>query len=115
MKDGGVNVLQNFQKKFKEMRFGGCRNDASSAWVMYTEDMDEDLPEDHYTEKELETMYIGTESEACKRFQRNNSYRRQPFERPRSSSRDLIYNSLCRPSRFDGSRAGDGKDDRNSN
>ena len=40
---------------------------------MYTEDMDEDLPEDHYTEKELETMYMGTESEARKRFQRNGS------------------------------------------
>ena len=65
---------------------------------MYTEDMDEDLPEDHYTEKELETMYMGTESEAHKRFQRNGSYRRQLFGRPRSSSRDSRYNGFRRPS-----------------
>ena len=51
---------------------------------MYTEDMDEDLPEDHYREsgnKEMETMYMGTESEAQKRFQRNGPYRRQSFQR----------------------------------
>ena len=53
---------------------------------MYTEDMymDVDLPEDHYTEsemKEIETMYMGTESEARKGFQRNGPYRRQPFQR----------------------------------
>ena len=64
---------------FEDMRVEGCRKDASSASVMYTEDMDEDLPEDHYTETEMEIMYMGTESEARKRFQRNGSYRRQPF------------------------------------
>ena len=40
---------------------------------MYTEDMemDVDLPEDHYTDsemKDMETMYMGTKSEAQKRF-----------------------------------------------
>ena len=50
MKDGGVDVLQNFEK-FKDMRVEGCKKDASSASVIYTEDMDEDIPEDHYTEK----------------------------------------------------------------
>ena len=113
MKDGSKDILQIFEKKFKEMRVEGCRKDVSSASVMYTEDMDEDLPEDHYTEKELEMMYIGTGSEACKRFQRNGSYRRQPFGRPRSSSRDSRYNDFCRLSPFDGSRSGDGKDDKN--
>ena len=36
VKDGGVDVLQNFEKKFKEMRVEGCRKDASSASVIYT-------------------------------------------------------------------------------
>ena len=101
------------QKKFKELRVEGCRKDASSTLVMYTEDRDEDLPEYHYREKELEIMYMGTESEARIRFQRNDSYRRQPFGRPRSSSRDSRYNGFRRPSQFEGSRAGDSKDDRN--
>ena len=35
------------------------------------EDMDEDFPEEeHDTEKELDTMYMGTESKARRRFQR---------------------------------------------
>ena len=69
VKEGGVDVLKNFETKFKEMRVEGCRKDASSTSVMYTEDMHEDLPEAHYTEtelKEIETMYIGTVSEARK-------------------------------------------------
>ena len=58
---------------------------------MYAEDMEEDkdLPEDHYTEselKEMETLYMGTESEARKRFQRNGPYRKSSFSRPRSLS-----------------------------
>ena len=53
---------------------------------MYTED---DLPEDYYTEtemKEIETINIGTESKARKRFQKQNSFRRQSFVRPRTGS-----------------------------
>ena len=43
--------------------------------MIYTEDteMDVDLPEDHYMEsemKKMETIFIGTESEAQKRFQK---------------------------------------------
>ena len=34
------------KKKFKEMRVKGNRKDVSSASVMYTEDLDEDLPKD---------------------------------------------------------------------
>ena len=44
---------------------------------MYTE---EDLPDDYYTEtemEEIETMYMGTESEARKRYQRQGPPRRQ--------------------------------------
>ena len=67
-----------------------------------TEDMDRDLPKEHFREKELETMYMGTESEARRRFQRTGPYRRQSFGRPRSSFRDSRYNGFCRPSRFGG-------------
>ena len=93
VKLGGDNVIKNFEDKFKELRVEGCRKDAVSTSVMYTEDMDinVDLPEDHYIEsemKEIETMYMGTESEARKRFQRNDPYRRQSFQKQRSSSRD---------------------------
>ena len=77
---------------------------------MYTEDIDEDLPEDYYTEKELEIMYMGLENKARKSFQRSGPYRRQSFGRPRSSFRDLIYNGFRRPSQFDRSRVGDSKD-----
>ena len=62
---------------------------------MYAEDMemDEDLPEDHYTEeemKEMETMFKGTERKARKIFQRNGPYKRS-FSRPRSLSQDSRY------------------------
>ena len=61
VKEGSVNILKNFEDKFKEMRVEGCRKDASS--VMYTEDVNEELPENHYTDtelREIETMYMGT-------------------------------------------------------
>ena len=123
VKDGDEDVLQNFKKKFKELRVEVYRKDGSSASVMYTkdmnedlpedkEDMDEDLPEEHSTEKELETMYMGTESEARRRFQRTGPYRRQSFGRPRSSFRDSRYNSFRRLSRFGRSRTRDGRNDR---
>ena len=85
VKVGGNNVIKNFEEKFKELRVEGCCKDGgSSSSVMYTEDvkMDDDLPEDCYTEsemKQMETMYMGTENEAWKRFQRNGPYRRQSF------------------------------------
>ena len=44
VKVGGENVLESFEKKFKETRIEGCWKDASSASIMYT---DYDLPEDH--------------------------------------------------------------------
>ena len=66
---------------------------------MYTEDveMNENLPDDHYTEsemKEMETMFMGAESEARKRFQRNGPYRPISFSRPRSLSRDSRYDKM---------------------
>ena len=52
----------------------GCRKNGSSSTVMCAEDMeeDEDLSEDHYTEselKEMETLYMESESKARKRLQ----------------------------------------------
>ena len=87
VKLGGDNVIQNIKGKFKELRVEGYRKDFSSASMMYTEDMDEDLPEEHSTEKELETMYMGTESEARKRFQRQGSFRRRESFGQRYTSR----------------------------
>ena len=40
-----------------------------------------------YTERELEAMYMGTESESRKRFQRNNSFRRRSMDRRQSLDR----------------------------
>ena len=112
VKEGGVNILQNFENKFKEMRVEGCRKSAPS--VMYTEDK---LPETHYTRSELqeiETMYMGTESESRKRYQRQGSYRRQSFDRrQRSGSRDSRYGDSQRQSRYDGLRAGGSRPEKN--
>ena len=96
VKLGGDNVIKNFKEKFKELQVEGCRKDAVSTSVMYNEDMemDVDLPGDHYAEsemKEMETMYMGTESEARNRFERNGPCRRQSFQRQRSNSRDSRY------------------------
>ena len=62
------------EDKFKELRVEGYKKDrfSASASVMYIEDLEEVLPEDRCTKseiKEIETMYMGTESEARKRFQ----------------------------------------------
>ena len=84
------------------MRVEGCWKDVSSS-VIYTEDVNEELPEDHYTEaelREIETMYMGTESEARKRFQRSGPYRRQSSARQRSESRDSCYGGFQRQSIF---------------
>ena len=76
------------------------------------EDIDKDLPEEHSIEKELETMYMETESEARKRFQRTRPYRTQSFGRLRYCFRDFRYDGFHRPSRFGRSRIRDGGDDR---
>ena len=72
VKEGGPDVFENFEKRFKEIRIEGKRKAVSSS-AMFTEQ----LPRTHYTEAEIEVMYIGTESEARKRFQRNNSFNRR--------------------------------------
>ena len=62
----------------------------------------ETLPATYYTEaetKEIEAMYMGTESEARKRFQRNNSFGQ------RRQSQDGRQRSFFRNSRYDGYNA----------
>ena len=53
VKEGGENVVENFEKKFKEIKIEGKRKASSSA--MYTEH----LPRTHYTQAEIEAMYMG--------------------------------------------------------
>ena len=72
VKEGGPDVVENFEKKFKEIRIEGKRKAVSSSTLF-----SEALPSTYYTEAEkaeIEAMYMGTESEAKKRFQRNNSF-----------------------------------------
>ena len=63
VKEGGPDVVENFEKKFKEMKIKGKRKAVSSS-AMFTEQ----LPRTHYTEAEIEVMYMGTESKARKKF-----------------------------------------------
>ena len=87
VKLGGDNIVKNFEDKFKNSEL---QDRGSSSSVMYTKDgekMDEDLPDNHYTEadmKEMETIFMGTKSKARRRFQKNGPYR--PRSRPRSLS-----------------------------
>ena len=102
VKEGGDDVVENFKNKFKEIKIEGKRK-AMSSLAMYTEK----LPRTYYTEEEIEAMYMGKDSEARKRLQRNNSFnrRRQSFDgRQRSYSRGSQYGSSR--SRYDKFRSG---------
>ena len=74
VKEGGLDVVKNFKKKFKEIKIEGKRKALLSS-AMFTDK----LPRTYYTEEEIEVMYMGTESEARKRFQgkRNGSFNRR--------------------------------------
>ena len=81
VKVGGNDVLEKFEVKFKEMIVEGHRKSVPS--VMYTEDVHDKLPETYFTKSELEEikiMYIGTESEAWKRYQRQGPFRRRSLD-----------------------------------
>ena len=82
VKEGSLNIIDNFEKKFKEIRIEGKRKAILSS-AMFSEQ----LPRTHYTKAEIEAMYMGTESEARKRFQRNNSFnrRQQSFDHRQQS------------------------------
>ena len=60
VKLGWENVIQNVEEKFKELKVQEYRKENGlSTLDMYTEDLNEDLPQTYYTETELneiETM-----------------------------------------------------------
>ena len=56
-------MVENFEKKFKDIRIEGKRKAVLSSTIFT-----EHLLRTHYTEAEIEAMYMGTESEARKRF-----------------------------------------------
>ena len=94
MKENGEDVVENFEQKFKEIRVEGKSKSLNSSSAMYTDK----LPSTYYTEKEqeeIEAMYMGTESEARKRF---NGARSQ--SQPRPQSQDGRARSFSRP-RYD--------------
>ena len=63
----GPEVVKNFEKKFKQIRVEGKRKNFKEASTNYTETP----PMTYYTEAEqleIETMYMGRDSESRKRF-----------------------------------------------
>ena len=90
VKEGREDVIKRLEKKFKDMKVEG--NKKSVTGVMYTDPKLSETHETKYTEFKLEALYMETESEARKRFQRQVSYRRrESFDqrstpRPRSGS-----------------------------
>ena len=78
VKEGGEDIIEKFEKKFKEIKNEGMRRGVPAA--LQTESDPDHLHETHYTESELEAMYMGKESEARKRFQKQGLYQqRQSF------------------------------------
>ena len=89
IKVGGDNVVKNFEEKFKELRVEGKRKEVNSSSVMFTEEneyfdaeeMEEDDLDDgdHYEsqieDEDQETYFMGTQSQAQKRFNNNQSRR----------------------------------------
>ena len=105
LKEGGEDVVKILEKRFKNVKVEGKRKNIPA--VLYSESDRDHLPETQYKETELEALYMGTQSEARKQFQRNGSYqRRQSFDRQqRMSSRDSRFGG--RQSRFDNYKPGD--------
>ena len=106
VKEGGPDVIHKFKQKFKEIRIEGNRKAVSS--TMFSEKLLSTL----YTEAEPEAMYMGTESQARKRFQRNNSFNRKRqsfYGRQRSLFQGLQYGSgrYAPWSRYDGYKSGE--------
>ena len=75
VKENSPDVVENLEKKFKEIRAEGKRISLSSSTMLA-----ETLLAAHYMEaeqKEIVALYMGNESEARKRFQGNHSYSQQ--------------------------------------
>ena len=106
MKVGGDNVVQNFEEKFKELRVEGNRKEnGSSASVMFTEedkyfddeemeeeDYEDDQEDSHTEAEDKEAYFMGTQSQARKRFNtNNNTYCSRPTYRSRYNRRQSPY------------------------
>ena len=85
------------------------------------EDMDEenkedleDLPDDYCDDAEMEeidTMFMGTESEVRRRFQKNGPYRPRFFPKSKPPSQDSRYDRYRRQqSQYNGSRRDGNRD-----
>ena len=90
VKTNSEDVVENFEQKFKEIHVEGKRRSLNSSSTLFTDK----LPSTYYTEaeqKEIEAMYMGTDSEARKRFQGARSFSQQQAQsldrRNRSLSR----------------------------
>ena len=88
VKAGGDNVIQNFEEKFKELHVEGNRKEANPSSVMFTEEdeyydaeemMDKDDLDDEEDsqmeggDQDQQTYFMGTQSQARKRFNNNRS------------------------------------------
>ncbi len=95
VKENGPAVVENFEKKFKKIRVEGKRKSLKESTALYTKR----LPPTYYTEAEqehIEAMYMGTESEARKRFNNSRSRsqnRNQPQNGRERSQSQPRYNS----------------------
>ena len=85
VKVNGPDVVENFEKKFKEIKVEGKRKSLKESTTLYTEKP----PLTYYTKEEqeqIQTMYMGTESYARKRF--NNSHSRSQNRNQMQNGRD---------------------------
>ena len=64
IKEGGADVVNNFEKKYENIRVEGKRKSVPA--TMYAKSVPNQLMRTHYTESEIKTRYMGTESEAQK-------------------------------------------------
>ena len=79
IKEGGENVIDKFEKKYRELKIEGNRKKVA---------------ETMYMESEKETLYMGSESEARKRYQGNGYWRGGSYQRGESYGRGDRQRSL---------------------
>ena len=94
VKTNGEDVVENFEQKFKEICVEGKRKSLNSSSTLFTDK----LPSTYYTEaeqKEIEAMYMGTDSEARKRFQGACSFSQQKAQSLDRRNRFLSNNLHC--------------------
>ena len=91
VKTSGEDVVENFEQKFKEICVEGKRKSLNASSTLYADK----LPPTYYTEaekKDIEAMYMGTESEASKRL--NVSRFPIPHPIPRYKSKIILQTKI---------------------